>query len=135
MKKIIIKILRFFGIKANSENLTISHIQSFIQAKYRKFLYIFDSIEVQEFLGLPIYKQEQIIKRIEDLQKHSQGRICLKKGECPCECKTSEVLLSDSACDQSCFTDMLEERDWEEYKCRNNFYIDIKNKKVIYVTN
>lgn len=115
---------------------------SYIQAKWRKFLLnktfrdIIGESNIEEYLGLPKHKKEQIIYRMYILQNHPIGSNCLKKNECPCQCTTSEVILSDGACDKLCFPDMLNHDDWEYFKRINGVTVDLINQKVImYVNN
>lgn len=136
MKTALIYILNLINIKATEENLTFSHVKAFLQAKWRKIisnkaLESFLGSDFKEYIGLPKYKQEQIIWRLWKLHFHSQGRECLKTNECPCSCKTSEVVLSDPPCDKECFPEMMSKDDWEFFKTKNRFQVDIKNQKII----
>ena len=136
MKKILIKILAFFGIKATERTLNRAHIKSYLQAKWRRGLLSSTAAklltaEAKDYFGLPLYKQEIIIWRTYNLQFNNQGRECLKQNECPCGCVTSEVLLADSACDKGCFPDMLSLSDWNKFKKKHKFEIDLERKRVI----
>lgn len=138
--KLILNILNKLGIKATKENLTKSHIKSFIQAKYRKFFMskeftnLVSTIGLSNYISFPKHKQEQIIWRYNYLLNHKQGKLCLEKDECPCNCKTSEVILSDSACDKHCFPDMMNSMDWAQFKVKQGIYIDLhRNKTLKYI--
>ena len=132
MKRIIIRILGFYGIKASEKTLTFSHIFSFLQAKLRRFLLKSSKSEqINDLLGLPIYKREQIVWRKYILQYDNQGRECLNKNECPCGCVTSEVLLADSSCDKHCFPEMMNYYEWDMYKKKNKFKVNLETEKVI----
>lgn len=125
------------GIKATKENLTFSHVKSFIQAKLRRavlssdFINILERNNIDTYIFLPKHKREQIIWRISMLQTHPQGKQCLINNECPCKCTTSEVILADSACDKLCFPEMLNVNDWEKYKLQNKFHVLLDQQKVV----
>jgi hypothetical protein len=70
--------------------------------------------------GIELHKQEQIKWRYRMLHTHPQGRKCLTKGECPCECNTLEGLLADDTCDQKCYPPMMKESDWRQFKKDND---------------
>lgn len=136
MKKILIKILSFFGIKATERTLNKAHIKSYLQAKIRRGLLSSAAsklltAEAQEYFGLPLYKQEIIIWRTYNLQFNNQGRECLKKNECPCGCVTSEVLLADASCDKGCFPEMLSLSEWKQFKKKHKFEVDLERKRII----
>lgn len=125
MKRIIIKLLRFLGIKANEGNLKRKNIKRFLQAKWRKLFQggaclLDDTTPLDEDIStIENYKKEQIKWRYHMLQTHPQGKQCLAKGECPCECTTLEVLLADDTCDQGCYPKMMNEKQWKEFKKTN----------------
>ena len=133
----LIKILNKLGINATKENLTLSHVKAFLQAKFRKvvlskeFQAILKKHNIDDYLLLPTHKKEQIIWRVSILENHQQGALCLRNDECPCFCKTSEVLLADPACDQKCFPDMMDENQWSIFKYKNSIQIDSIRQKVI----
>lgn len=133
----LIKLLNLLGIKATKENLTLKHVFSYIQAKYRKFLLsngfksLLDKTGLNYFLGLDRHKQEQIVWRYNYLKTHKQGAICLQNNECPCKCTTSDVILSDSSCDQNCYPEMMSSLDWATFKVKNGIFIDLHRNKVI----
>lgn len=135
--EMIIKILNNLGIKATKENLTLSHVKAYIQAKFRKvvlskeFQAILKKHNIDDYLLLPTYKKEQIVWRISILENHEQGALCLRNDECPCFCKTSEVILADAPCDQHCFPEMMNNNEWSLYKYRNGIQIDLLRQKVI----
>jgi len=138
IKKIAIILLRIIGIPATEENLKFSNMFYFLQSKVRKlqmsksFINIIGKLNLDDYLALPLYKQEQIVFRMNLLQTHPQGKQCLAKNECPCECTTSDVIISDGACDKYCFGDMLGEAEWNDFKHANNFSV-INNKIIKYV--
>lgn len=114
---------------------------AFIQAKWRRFLLnktfvsIIGESNIEEYLGFPKHKKEQVVYRLSILQDHPIGSQCLKNNECPCQCTTSEVVISDPTCDQGCFPEMLEKGDWEDFKRINGITVDLVNQKVIKYAN
>ncbi len=132
----LIKILNKIGIKATKENLTWSHVKAYIQSKYRQVLMsdgfknTISSIGLENYFTLAKYKQEQIVWRYNYLLEHPQGKLCLANNECPCKCTTSEVIISDPACDQKCFPDMMSSIDWAQFKVKNGIFIDLHRNKV-----
>ena len=96
--------------------------------------YFVDSLGVvglDNYWLLPKHKQEQIVYRYSILVNHPVGSLCLKNNMCPCECTTSEVLLSDPACDKKCFPDMLGELEWNTFKEQNRMAVDLHRNKII----
>lgn len=133
----LIKILRLLGIRATKENLTLAHVKSFIQAKFRRlfltteFKKAIDKLGVNDYLFFPLHKQEQVVFRFVNLRYHSQGKLCLASNMCPCECTTSEVILSDDSCDQGCFGPMMDKHSWEVFKTKKGIYIDLYRQRVV----
>lgn len=135
--EMLITLLNKLGIKATEDNLTLSHVKAFLQAKWRKFWLrntFIDTLTenyINEYIGFPKYKQEQVIWRLHLLESHPQGKQCLQSGQCPCQCTTSEVVLSDPSCDKGCFPEMLKKEDWNLFKKTNKFEIDLTRQKVL----
>ena len=132
MKNLLIKILRLINIPATDETLNFKHIHAYLQSKVRKaqmsseFKSIFTPIGLNDYLALPTHKQEQIVYRRYILDTHPQAQKCKASGFCPCECTTEDVIFSDIACDQGCFSEMLSPVDWAIFKKDNNFEIDFE---------
>lgn len=45
---------------------------------------------------------------------------CLEKGHCPCNCSVPEKQIEGRQCDLQCYTDMMSEKDWDDYKTQHN---------------
>jgi len=125
------------GIPFNKGNITLKNVKSFLQSKWRRifmntsFINIIEKHNISEFLSFPLYKQEQTVYRAYILETHAQGSLCVKNNICPCECTTSDVIISDEACHMNCFPKMLSEIEWEMFKKQNKFYVDLLTQKII----
>lgn len=86
----------------------MKNILSFIEGNY-KFYY-------DKMIGMPLYIQEQVLWRME-LCKDD----CVPNGKCIyCNCSTyKKVFVKESCNNGERFPDMMDEKDWKQYKKDN----------------
>jgi hypothetical protein len=74
-----------------------------------------------EFNLLPDYQKEQVLYRL-DICKND----CVKSGVCKyCTCSVPGKLYVSESCNHGArFPNMMDEREWEEYKEENNIKIE-----------
>lgn len=88
--------------------INLSNIKGFVQGNFRKFMEDYPGI-----VGDHIYEQVQYRLGIMDEN-------CLKNKQCPCTCSVPEKQYENRQCENSCYGDMLNKQEWEDFKKKNN---------------
>jgi len=97
----------------NRSRVSIGNIWYYIQGNIRYRLYY------SKFSWMiSDYIREQIIFRI-----NSMNRQCYERGSCVvCGCTTTQLQMSNKACDGNCYPKMFSKGEWDKLKFRDSIY-------------
>lgn len=104
--------------------INLRNIKKFLQGWTRYIYYLLSKNKFAKKVGdslnlLPSYKQEQFNYRLQVMNKE-----CLTSGHCViCGCGTPELQMADEACEGKCYPEMMEEKEWVDFKINNNIKI------------
>lgn len=86
--------------------ITLPNIKGFLQGNARMFMSQFFDFK------LPSYMDEQIFYRMSIMNEE-----CLKNRACVhCGCAMPNKAFEDRACDNACYPEMMDEKEWDLYK-------------------
>lgn len=93
--------------------VTLSNIKAFVQGNLRLLLDKFGT-RAPDFMQLPPYLKEQVAYR------QSKCPDCAKVGKCQfCGCKVPGKWFSSEACGSKRWPNIMNEKEWEEFKKTN----------------
>lgn len=86
--------------------ITIPNIKGFLQGNARMFMSEYFSFK------LPVHIEEQIFYRFTIMNED-----CLKNKACiHCGCAMPNKVFEDRACEEKCYPEMLDEKEWDLFK-------------------
>lgn len=128
-------------MKVTKSNFTLHNIKRFLTAYKRKLQIWFfsqkvvtslfkDNSSIKEFFDAPKHVKEQFIWRLEMMKLSKQGQECLAKGVCLCGCDVPDLQLANDACEGNCYPEMMDEKQWNTFKIKNHFNVDLNRQRV-----
>lgn len=101
-----------FNRKAIKEpkKVNFNTIKYFIQGNLRNLASNFGIVD-EHILEQAQWRKDQIFKNSPE---------CIKLGKCKhCECSINDSVLSTPRCDHDCYPEMMDNKEWQEYKIKN----------------